>query len=59
MWLTVNFIILVLPQEVKIASMTLEVCYANGECSESEIQIEPKQCSGAFLETKKSREFVR
>ena len=41
-------------KEVKIARMTLKMCYADGGCSECEIPMEQKQCSGAFLEMKKS-----
>ena len=44
-------------QEVKIDIMTLEVCYADGECSECEVQVEPKQCSGAFVETNKGKGY--
>ena len=42
-------------QDVEIAKMTLEVCYADGDCSECGIEVEPKQCSGAFLKTKTSK----
>ena len=46
------------PQDVKIASMNLKVCYLDGGCSECDSQTEAKQCSGAFLQTKKSKELV-
>ena len=42
-------------QDVKITSMTLDVCYEDGGCDVCEVQTEPQQCSGAFLETKKSK----